>query len=118
MDVRFGTRSLQHACNERVAMIKRWGVGPAAAVGQHLHELEAVDSLADLALFPHVRVWTDGVDGRAWVDGVEGVRVGLQWDAREAHARDDEPPWSEVTEVVVASIVIGHWKEGHGESNA
>lgn len=107
MDVRFAAPDLQGACNEQAAMVKRWGEGPAAAVGQHLHELEAVDSLADLALFPHVRVWTDGLDGRAWVDGVEGVRMGLLWDAREASSKDDEPPWSEVTAVVVDSIVIG-----------
>ncbi len=98
-------------------MVRRWGPKRAAIVAQRLHELEAVESLADLLLLPHLHLSTDASRGRAWLEGADGVRMGLRWDAGQGESTDERALWSGITAVVVQGIVIGGSEEGRGMSH-
>jgi hypothetical protein len=106
MDVHLADANLARTCNRRTAMVSEWGEQAAEAIGQHLQELEAVETLADLAQLPHVRVTHDGVDGRARVQGTKsGVQIGLHWDTSD-QSDDPESSWGDVTVIVVESVVV------------
>lgn len=115
MEVRFDTPALCRTCNRHAAMVKRWGDGPATAVGQHLQELDAVENLADLAQFPHLRLTREGADGRAWLDGAEGVRVRIRWQLSQ-EVGDEDDSWKQVKAIVVETIVIDG-EEAHEQSD-
>lgn len=117
MDVRFAAQDLQQTCNRRAAMVRRWGPKRAAIVAERLHELEAVESLADLLLLPHLRLSADALRGRASLEGADGVRMGLRWDAEQVESTDEHALWSGITAVVVQGIVIGGSEEGRGMSH-
>jgi hypothetical protein len=108
MDIRFGTRDLLLLCNSRARMVKRWGAAGADLVGQRLQELEAAETLADVALFAHLRVTTAG-SPEVWIDSAEPVRLLVAWPEAEF---EDQITWEEVTEVVVVDIVMEERKEG------
>lgn len=59
VDVCFATRGLQRQCNEKTALVARWGPRAAASLSRTLQELAALDNLADMAALPHVRVSGD-----------------------------------------------------------
>jgi hypothetical protein len=105
MDLVFENARLCRTCNRRAAMVKTWGEESAAAVAQHLQELEAVANLADMSQLPHVRVTHDGVDGRASVVATTGVRIGVRWDADDP-SEEPEDSWPDVTGIVIATIVV------------
>src|SRR5438270_11410062 len=92
MDVQFEDADLYRTCNRRLAMARRWGDDAATAIGQHLQELEAVETLADMAQLPHIQVTHQGVDGEAAVEATSGVRIGLRWDSGH-ESGDPEDAW-------------------------
>jgi hypothetical protein len=111
MDVHFQDEDLCRTCNHSAAMTKEWGEEAAVAVGQHLQELEAVETLADVAQFPHLRV-TGAGDAHAWVQATSGVRIGVRWDTSD-QSDDPEDTWGDVTVIVVETIAVNR-----GEANA
>jgi hypothetical protein len=106
LEVHLGDANLARTCNRRTTMVREWGERAAEAIGQHLQELEAVETLADLAQLPHVRVTNHGVDGRARVEGTtSGVQIGLRWDT-DGQSDDPESSWADVTVIVVETVVV------------
>jgi hypothetical protein len=98
-------------------MVRRWGPRLAAIIAQQLHELEAVESLADLQVLPHLRLSADTSYGRARVEGPGGVRVDVRWDAGQEESADSSVLWSKITAVIVHSIAINGAEEGRGMSH-
>lgn len=99
VNITFESRPLQRLCNEALAMKARWGVEQAQWVAQSLNEMDAVDTLGDLAALPHVLVEMDsrGIT----VDSPGSVRIVLR--VENEHGRPVKRPM-EIREVVVVSV--------------
>lgn len=89
-------------------MVERWGAARADVVGQRLQELEAVETLAELALFPHLRI-TAVSSLEVWVIGAEPVRLLLDC---SGVGGVKEIVWEEIAEVTVIDVVMDDWKGG------
>lgn len=102
MDLAFESQPLRRLCNESVAMTARWGEDGARFVAQALHELDAVETLADLAALPHVDVRADSAS-EVTVDSAGGVRIVLRSDDDDG-APDRRP--LEIRAVVVVRVAV------------
>lgn len=109
MDVCFATRGLQQQCNERSALVARWGPRAAASISQTLQELAALDHLGDMAALPHIRLTASpsgsmviassdgpqitiepGPDGTSHGHALDGVREVLVVGVAASSTRDQE----------------------------
>ncbi len=93
-------------------MVERWGEECADVVAQRLAELEAVECLADLALFPHLRITVAASD--VSVDGSEPVRLLLTCPETGG---EGAVAWDTVTAVVVVDVVIEETEGGDKDSD-
>jgi hypothetical protein len=101
MEIFFRQRDLQALCNSRAALERRWGVERAGLLAQRLHELAALDCLADVDHLPHVALRRRGRSIHVSVDDV--MTVALQAvDGQPALGRAD---LATVTEIVVDRLV-------------
>lgn len=101
MEIFFGRRELQALCNSRDALVRRWGDERAGLVAQRLHELAAVDCLADVDLLPHVGLHRRGSSIHVSVD--EDLRISLvAADGRRSLTRSN---LTVVTEIVIDDIL-------------
>ena len=105
MDLRFQTVELQALCNRRGAMAARWGPDVAAAVGQRLQELEAVDTLGDLDLFPHLRLVPVEAGRAVAVDDADGNRILLSVEP-PGHRSDGTVLWRQSRAAVIVEVVV------------
>jgi len=103
VEIRFQRHDHRRLCNSRAAMAGRWEAGRAALLEQRLHELDAVDCLADLDTLPHVEVRDDGERLHVGVDG------GLDLVLRPEDGRNPsgDLAWTAVTIVTLVDIVNG-----------
>lgn len=101
MEILFRRRELQALCNSRSALERRWGAERAGSLAQRLHELAALDCLADVDHLPHVALRTRGRSVHVSVDEV--LTVALQAvDGQPALGRAD---LTNVTEIVIDDLV-------------
>jgi hypothetical protein len=107
VDVCFATRGLQRHCNEKSALVARWGPRAAASLSRTLQELAAVDHLGDMAALPHVRVSGDP-SGPMVVGTSDGSRITIE------AGEDGTSPASaldEIREVVVVGVAVSRTHE-------
>lgn len=111
MVIEFASKRMQKACSSGKHMRKEWGDQMARKLQQRLTELEAAETLADVALLPSLRCHELGGDrkGQLAVDLVHPHRLVFV----PAH---DPPPtkadggldWAKVTGIVVVEVVDYH----------
>jgi hypothetical protein len=101
MEILFRRRELQALCNSRVALERRWGSERAGLLAQRLHELAALDCLADVDRLPHVALRRRGGAVMVSVDDALGM-VLLAVDGQPALGRAD---LSGVSDVVIDDLV-------------
>src|SRR4051812_1581629 len=101
MEILFRRPELHSLCNSRAALERRWGRERAALLAQRLHELAALDCLADLDHLPHVNVETRAKRVRVVADGTLHVVL----TAADGQPALNRVPAGEVTEVVIEDVV-------------
>lgn len=97
MEILFRRRELQTLCNSRAALERRWGTERAGLLAQRLHELAALDCLADVDRLPHVALRRRGRSAYVAVDDLLTVRL---------QAVDGEPALGRADLTRVTQIVI------------
>lgn len=107
MEIFFRRRELQALCNSRTALERRWGLERAALLAQRLHELAALDCLADLDHLPHVAFAPQGRGILVAVD--KGLAVKLA-------APDGQAPLSRAQPHDVKEVVIEDLTEEGGDA--
>ena len=55
MKILYRSRKIQKTCTQKAVMVREYGPQVAEVLGRRLAELEAADTLADMAHFPAVR---------------------------------------------------------------
>jgi hypothetical protein len=101
MEILFRRPDLQALCNSRAALERRWGRKRAALLAQRLHELAALDCLADLDHLPHVVVTSRAQRVRVSVE--DGLDVVLM--AADGQPALNRAPAREVSLVVIDNVV-------------
>jgi hypothetical protein len=102
VDLSFESRRLQRLCNEWAAMTARWGERRARAVAQGLDELDALDTLGDVAALPHVHVEPSSA-GRITVHAAGGFRIVLRPDEQQG---SDGQDLDSISSVVVVDVAV------------
>lgn len=103
MEIFFRRREFHSLCNSRAALARRWGNERAGLVAQRLHELAALDCLADVDHLPHVVLRRHGRSIQVSVDDTLSISL-LAVDGQPALARAE---LAAVTEIVVDDILDG-----------
>jgi hypothetical protein len=101
MEIFFRRRELQTLCNSRAALERRWGTERAGLLAQRLHELSALDCLADVDHLPHVALTRRGRSIHVFVDDLLSVAL-LALDGQPGLGRTD---LGEVTGVVIDDLL-------------
>lgn len=101
MEIYFSRRELQALCNSKAALVRRWGDDRAGLVAQRLHELAALDCLADVDHLPHVDVQRHGRSIHVSVD--DAVRICLL--AVDGHPALTRSDLTAVAEIVIDDIL-------------
>lgn len=101
MEILFRRRELQALCNSKTALERRWGTERAGLLAQRLHELAALDCLADVDHLPHVALRRRGRSVHVSVDRLLVVALEAV-DGQPALARAD---LTEITQIVVDDLV-------------
>jgi hypothetical protein len=101
MEILFRRRELQALCNSRAALERRWGTERAGLLAQRLHELAALDCLADVDCLPHLGLRRRGRSAHVAVDDLLTVRLRAV-DGEAALGRAD---LTQVTQIVIDDLV-------------
>jgi proteic killer suppression protein len=111
MEVRFEKRSMQKACSSEKETRRRWGAALAQKLRQRLAELQAADTLDDIARLPPARCHELKGDraGQLSVDLVHPQRLIFEPDDDPIPRKDDGGlDWTKVTKVVVLEVCDTH----------
>lgn len=103
MDVRFRSRDLLRLCNDHIALKGRWGPRAASALAQTLHELAALEDLADLETLPYIRLQRRREDGAVLVESIGDVRLRM---TAHSSAGASARSWKACDSVVITEIEI------------
>lgn len=100
MEIQFRRPELHALCNSGARLARRWGRETSELVAQRLHEIAALDCLADLCELPHIAIAPDGTRLRLAVDESLVITLGA-CDGERSLARRDP---AEITAVVIEEI--------------
>lgn len=107
VDVCFSTRGLQRQCNEKSALVARWGPQAAASISRTLQELAALDHLGDMAALPHIRL-TGNASGSMVVGSSDGSQITIE-PGRDGTSH--ESALDEIREVLVVGVAVSGSRE-------
>lgn len=102
VDISFATRAVQRQCNEKSALVSRWGASRAAVLSRSLQEIAALDHLGDLAALPHVRL-TGDPSGQIVIGSSDGSQITVEAIGSGGSRPSNLP---EVREVVVVGVAV------------
>jgi hypothetical protein len=97
MEIFFHRRELQTLCNSSAALARRWGDERAGLLAQRLHELAALDCLADVDHLPHVALRRHGRYVQVSVEDTLSISL---------LTVDGQPPLTQTDLITVTEIVI------------
>lgn len=100
MEIQFRRPELHALCNSGAQLARRWDGETSELVAQRLHEIAALDSLADLYELPHIAIAPDGTRLQVAVDNSIVITLGA-CDGERSLARRDP---AKITAVVIEAI--------------
>jgi len=111
MEIEFATKKMQKASSSDKQMRKEWGEQMARKLKQRLAELEAADSLADIAKLPAVRCHELKADrrGQLAIDLIHPHRLLFRPNHNPLPLKTDGGlDWGAVTGIVIIEVVDYH----------
>lgn len=97
MEIQFRRPELHALCNSGAQLARRWGRETSELIAQRLHEIAALDSLADLNELPHIAIEPHGSGLQVAVDESIVITLG---------ARDGERPLARREPAKITAVVI------------
>lgn len=100
MEIQFRRSDLHALCNSASQLARRWGRETSELVAQRLHEIAALDCLADLYELPHIAIAPYGTRLQVAVENLIVITLGA-CDGERPLARRDP---AKITAVVIEAI--------------